>query len=186
MPSFSTMVELPHVPPSSPTWDGDTIDHADAVQKPVMSLTPRYSWARDAINSAPFPSLWCRWPHAISKPATPSSSSSLWRCHPYNVLESMTPLTPHCPWARNTTLYIFLCHFVPTNPKFDTLHCHIALICYIDFVLWRCFDMLYCHIALICYLAMLLWYATHCYIAFVLLHFDLYEYILHCSMMKVG
>jgi hypothetical protein len=27
------------------------------------------------------------------------------------------------PQARNDALYIFLCHFGPTNPDFDMLHC---------------------------------------------------------------
>jgi hypothetical protein len=40
---------------------------------------------------------------------------------------------------------------------FDVLHCHIALICYIAFVLLHCFD---CHIALICYIAFNM---SHCF-----------------------
>jgi hypothetical protein len=64
------------------------------------------------------------------------------------------------PRAHKVTLYIFLCSFGPTNPDFDMLHCHIALISCIAFVLLQCFDVLQWHIALICYIATLLWYAT--------------------------
>jgi hypothetical protein len=64
---------------------------------------------------------------------------------------SVTPQHHHPPRARNTTLYIFLCYFGPTNPEFDMLHYHIALICYIAFVLLHCFDMLhfFCSAALL-------------------------------------
>jgi hypothetical protein len=73
---------------------------------------------------------------------------------------SLSPQRRRPPQARKATLYIFLCHFGPTNPDFDTLHCHIALICYIAFVLLQCFDVLYCHIALIYYIAFNM---SHCF-----------------------
>jgi hypothetical protein len=71
-----------------------------------------------------------------------------------------SPQHCHPPQARKATLYIFLCHFGPTNPDFHMLYCHIALICYIAFVLLHYIDMLHCHIALICYIITILWYAT--------------------------
>jgi hypothetical protein len=41
------------------------------------------------------------------------------------------------PWL----LYLFLCHFWPTNPKFHILHYHIAFICYIVLI---CYTLLHC------------------------------------------
>jgi hypothetical protein len=70
-------------------------------------------------------------------------------------------------------------YFRHANPDFDMLHCHIALICYITFVLLHYFDVLHCHIALICYISfnmlhcfdILHYYiALICYIAFDMLH----------------
>jgi hypothetical protein len=109
--------------------------------------------------------------------------SSPWCPRAHDIVEptlSLSPQRRHPPQARKATLYIFLCHFGPTNPDFDILHCDITLTCYIAFVLlhcfcsaallWyatlpHCFDILHCHNALICY------------IVFVLLHcFDM----LHC------
>jgi hypothetical protein len=139
--------------------------------------------AHDVIIPATSQSPWCHWTCALPEPATPSSS--------------MSPATLY--------VYFFLCHFEPTNPDFDMLHCHITLIYYIAFVLLHCFDMLHCHIALICYMlhcfdmlhchiALICYIASDillcfdmlhchitliCYIAFVLLHcFD----ILHCHI----
>jgi hypothetical protein len=116
----------------------------------------------------------------IPEPTTTSSSLSLLRCAPHTVPKLTTPMThtvprpvapssspnlrrlepamlsnPHCrpPQAHKATLYIFLCHFGPTNPDFDMLHYHIALICYIAFILLHCFDVIHCHIALIYYSA---------------------------------
>jgi hypothetical protein len=131
-------------------------------------------------------SLQHRRSHAIPEPATPSSS----------------------PWPQGCIVYFYLSFWAykswfwyATLPHcFDMLHCHIALICYIAFLLLHCFDMLHCHIALICYtvtflryttlllfssialmcyIATLLWYGTLpltcrialiCYIAFDMLH----------------
>jgi hypothetical protein len=162
------------------------------------------------------PSPWCQRPHTIPGPArllstlstwcrcpsardavipTPLSSPSL-RCHRLHAIPELATLSSS-PSPQCYIVY-FPCHFGPTNPEIDMLHCHIALICYIAFFLLHCFYMLLCPIALTYYIdfvplhffdmliAALLWYATHCYIAFVLLHFDLYECILHCSMTKVG
>jgi hypothetical protein len=101
-------------------------------------------------------------------------------------MSSLCPQCRHPPQARKATLYIFLCHFGPTNSDFDMLHYHIALIWYITFGLLHCFDVLHCHIALICYIAVNMSYcfdmlhchiALICYIAFDMLRcFDM----LHC------
>jgi hypothetical protein len=174
----------------------------------------------------------------VPRPIVSSSSPNPQCPRARDVVEPVPSLSPQRhrpPQARKTIiLYIFLCYFGPTNLDFDMLHCHIALICYIAFVLLHCFDVLHCHIALICYIAFnmshcfdmlhchiaLTCYIAFdmphcfdmlhchivliCYIAFVLLHCfdmlychialicytllhsDLYECILHCSMMKVG
>jgi hypothetical protein len=113
---------------------------------------------------------------AVPGPIVPSSSSSprcpsLRHCQTHVVPE---PARLHC---------IIFCHFGPTNPDFDMLHCHIALICYIAFVLPHCFDVLDCYITLICCIAFnmshcfdMLHYriALICYIAFDTLHcFDM-------------
>jgi hypothetical protein len=71
------------------------------------------------------------------------------------------------PRAHKVTLYIFLCSFGPTNPDFDMLHCHIALISCIAFVLLQCFDVLQWHIALICYIAFVLQHCFDCHIALI-------------------
>jgi hypothetical protein len=102
----------------------------------------------------------------------------------------------HRPWAHNVVILpeparlhsIFFCHFGPTNPNFDMLHCHIALICYIAILLWYATLLLFCYISLMFYIATLLSYASlpltcHialiCYIAFDILHcFDM----LHCHI----
>jgi hypothetical protein len=100
----------------------------------------------------------------------------------------MLSQSPQChplPQARNATLYIFLCHFGPTNPNFDMLHCHIALICCIATLLLyatlpHCFDMLHCHIAFICYIAFNMSHCfdmLHCHIA--LMYYIAFD-ILHC------
>jgi hypothetical protein len=118
--------------------------------------------------------------------------SSPQRPRAYDAIEPAPSLSPQCrrpPRARKATvLYIFLCYFGPTNPDFDMLHCHIAFICYITFILLHCFDVLHCHIALICYIAFNMLHcfdmlhchiALICYIAFVLLHcIDM----LHCHI----
>jgi hypothetical protein len=147
------------------------------------------------------PSPWCCAPDAVSEPATPSTHTVLGpsvslsslsprrpRAHDaVKLMPSLSPLRHHSPQARKATiLYIFLCHFGPTNPDFDMLHCHIALICYIAFVLLHYYDVLHCHIALICHITFNMLHcfdllhchiALICYIAFDMLHcFD----ILHC------
>jgi hypothetical protein len=120
----------------------------------------------------------------ILRPAALSSSPSPRRPRAHDTVEPVSSLNPQCchpPQARKATiLYIFLCHFGPTNPDFDMLYCHIALICYIAFVLLHCFDVLHCHITLICYIAFNMPHCfdmLHChialifYIAFVMLHY---------------
>jgi hypothetical protein len=44
---------------------------------------------------------------------------------------SLSPQLHRPPHDRKAALYIFICHFGPTNLDFDMQHCHIALICYI-------------------------------------------------------
>jgi hypothetical protein len=138
-----------------------------------MLGTPRHFWAHDAVD------LCHPWAHSVVVLAMPMMPSSLWclrACDAVKPVPSLSPQHCHPPRARKATLYIFLCHFGPTNLDFDMLYCHIALICYIAFVLLHCFDVLNCHIALICYIAFnmlhcfhmldcfwfaaLLWYAT--------------------------
>jgi hypothetical protein len=155
-----------HVPPSSSTRASDTIDHAGAVPKPTTpflspqqcrppgahdTVHPHHSRAYDTVNPC-----YLQAPSAVVLPE-PVTPSSPWCPRAYDTVEPASSLSPQCrcpPWAHKATLYIFLCHFGPTNPNFDMLHCHIVLICYIAFVL------LHCHIALICYIATLLWYTT--------------------------
>jgi hypothetical protein len=104
----------------------------------------------------PFPSPQECWPPWARDAVQPVTSLSLWRYRPM----------PSPGWHRKATLYIFLCHFGPTNPD-----CHIALICYIATslryaaLLWyatlpHCFDMLCCH-----WYVAFLWCATlpHCF-----------------------
>jgi hypothetical protein len=130
-------------------------------------------------------------------------------CHPAracDVVEPLTPSNPQCPQAHNAVILpkparlqycifffvilglqilILICYIAfNMSHCFDMLHCfwYAALLSYAT--LPHCFDMLhcFCSTAFLLYVATLLWYATHCYIAFVLLHSDLYECILHCSM----
>jgi hypothetical protein len=60
----------------------------------------------------------------------------------------------HCHIALIYYIAFVLLHF------FDMLHCHISFMCFITFVLLHCFGMVHCHITLICNIATLLWYAT--------------------------
>jgi hypothetical protein len=97
-----------------------------------MLCTSRHSRARDTVN-----------PHCpqdrsavvLPKPVTSRARNGI------DPASSLSPQSRHPPQARKATMYIFLCHFGPTNPDFDMLHCHIALIWYI---------------ALMCYIATLL------------------------------
>jgi hypothetical protein len=125
-----------------------------------------------AIHLAPSPSPQHRRPPQVHDAINPATSPSP-RQHqlyaiPVLTTSSSSP-SPRCRRPRNATLYIFLCHYAPTNPKFDMPHWHIALICYIVLICYTL--LLFCCIALICYIATLLWYvtfllyATHCYIA---------------------
>jgi hypothetical protein len=109
-----------------------------------------------------------------------------------NTIEPVPSFSPQCrcpPQARKATiLYIFLCHFWPTNLNFDMLHCHIALKCYISFVLLHCFDMLHYHIALICYIAFNMSHCfdmLHCFCFVVLLRYATLPHcfdMLHCHI----
>jgi hypothetical protein len=124
----------------------------------ALSPSPQCrSWASATRSSSP--SLRCCRPHVILDPRCPRARNVVILREPatsraLDIVEPMLSLSwqHHCPpQARKDTLNIFLCHFGPTNPDFDVLHCHISLICYIA---------LTCRIALICYIATLLWYAT--------------------------
>jgi hypothetical protein len=55
----------------------------------------------------------------------------------------------HCHIALIHYIAFVLLHY------FDVQHCHVALICYIAFNMLRCFDMLHCF-----WYAAFLWYAT--------------------------
>jgi hypothetical protein len=148
-----------------PRWPCPQAHDADLEPATLSS-----SWARDDVHHVPFPSPQCRWP-------TPSLGPQ--RCHPpraYDVQSSwchriraiLEPRMLSSSLSPQGYIVYFLCHFGPTNHDFDMLHCHIYLICYIDFVLLHCFDVLYCHIALICYIAfdMLHFFdMLHCHIA---------------------
>jgi hypothetical protein len=101
------------------------------------------SRACDAVVPAMPQSPRRRRTRAVPEPAMPSSS----------------------PNPQGYNIVYFLCHFGPTNPDFDMLHCHIALICYISFVPLHCFDVLHCHIALICYITFNMCISLICYIA---------------------
>jgi hypothetical protein len=94
----------------------------------MTMCTPRRSRAHDAINP-------CRpWAHNAAVLPEPVMSSSLRcprACDTIKPMSSLSPQRCRPPQACNATLYIFLCHFGPTNPDFNMLHCHIALICYI-------------------------------------------------------
>jgi hypothetical protein len=204
-----------YAPPSSPTRAGDAVDHAGLIPKPAMPFPSpqqhRPPWAHDVVHPVPFLSLWRRYPH---RPQARSAIvlAKLMTSEAHDAIEpapSPSPQFRHLHQARKATLYIFLCHFGPTNPDFHMIHCHIALISYIAFILLHCFDVLHCHTALIYCIAfnmshcfdilhcfwyvVLLWYATlphcfdmlHChisficYIAFVLLH--CFD-VLHCHI----
>jgi hypothetical protein len=97
---------------------------------------------------------------SILGPAIPSSSQTPWRPRAHDTIKTVPPLIlqRRCPSRARNVHCIFFCHFGPTNPDFYMLHCHIALICYIAFVLLHFYDMLHCHILLLS--AALLWYAT--------------------------
>jgi hypothetical protein len=143
----------------------------------MMLYTPRCSWADDAVD--------LRCPRARSAIVLPDPTTSK-AC---DAIEPASSLSRQCccpPQARKATLYILLCHFGPTNPDFDMLHWHIALIWYIAFVLLHCFDVLHCHIALICYIAFNMSYCfdmLHCFWYVTLLWYAImlwYATLPHC------
>jgi hypothetical protein len=130
--------------------------------------TQLHSRAHDAVNPC-HPRAYST--VILAERVTPSSPR-----HPraHDAIKPMLSLSPQrcCPHQAHkaTILYIFLCHFGPTNPDFDMLHSHIALICYIAFVLLHCFDVLHCHITLICYIAFNMSHCfdvLHCHIALI-------------------
>jgi hypothetical protein len=105
----------------------------------------------------------CPWLRAVPESTTPSSSL---RPQHYIIYFSWSF------WAYKSRIwYATLLNFVLLY-CFDMLHYHIALICYIAFVLLHFYDMLHCfdilHIAtslLFCYNVTFLWYVTlpHCF-----------------------
>jgi hypothetical protein len=161
----------PYVPPSSLTWFGGAVDNPGLVPKPATPF-PRLQQrrpprARDAVHPVPFSSPRCR---------RPVPSSSLQRCRPPWAHDIQSPwrhrtravpepaMSSSSPSLQGYIVYISLW---PTNPDFDMLHCHIAFICHIAFVLLYYFDMLHCIfffvilglqvLILIYYIAILLW-----------------------------
>jgi hypothetical protein len=137
----------------------------DAVLEPAKMLSSPRPW-RCAPHAIPKPTMLPS--RAIPGPAALSSSPSPGRHCEHDVLEPGTSSIPRPPRATNATC-IFSLLFWAYKSWF-----------------WYAILLLFCCIALICYIVILFRYATHCYIAFVLLHSDLYECILHYSMMKVG
>jgi hypothetical protein len=145
-PLFPTTVESLYTLPSSLTRADDAIDHASVVPKIATSyLRPQQHCppqARNAIDP--------HRPQACSIVVLPKLATlSSTRCpRAYDAVKpapSLSPQRHHPPQAHKVTiLYIFLCHFGPTNSDFDMLHYRIALICYITFVLVHCFDVLHC------------------------------------------
>jgi hypothetical protein len=221
------------VPLSSPPWTLCT-NVPDHGQGPFMHRhLPRPKLVTPSTMQAPSPCPWCcsqacynnvqPMPAMFCSQRCSRACDAVDPCHPRAhstvvLPEPVTSLNPRRLWARNTIVLpeparlhsiFFLCHFGPTNPDFDMLHCHIALICYFAFILLHCFDVLHCHIALICSISfnilhwfdmlhcfwyvVLLWDATlpprfdmlHCHIAliccivFVLLH--CFD-VLHCHI----
>jgi hypothetical protein len=82
--------------------------------------------------------------HVVPGSVAPSSSLSPRRPRAHDIVEPTLSLSPQRRRPPQTSkaiiLYIFLCHFGPTNPDFDMLHYHIALICTL---------LLFCCIALV-------------------------------------
>jgi hypothetical protein len=135
--------------------------------------------AHDIVHPVAFPSPWHRWPMLSLGPQR--------HCPPraHDAIKPMPSLSMQHrrpPQARNgTILYILLCHFWPTNPDFDMLHCFCSAALFWCATLPHCFGMLHClqNIALLYYdtlphyfdmlhcfwYAALLWYATlpHCF-----------------------
>jgi hypothetical protein len=142
-------------------WWASSFGHKTGCDSPKASEA-----IPESVTTSSSPCQQCCAPDAVPEPMTPStrsipgpavSSSSPSLRHPraHDTVEPTPSLNPQCrrpPQARKATLYIFLCHFGPTNPYFGILHCHITLICYIAFVQLNCFNVLHCHT--------LLWYGT--------------------------
>jgi hypothetical protein len=132
-----------------------------------MLCTPLRSWAHDTIDLChprACSAVVLPEPATLLSPRRPKAHDTV-RPAPFLSLQCRRP-----PQAHKAILYIFLCHFGPTNPDFDMLHYHITLICYIAFVLLYCFDVLHCHIALICYIAFNMSHCfdmLHCHIALI-------------------
>jgi hypothetical protein len=131
--------------------------HSGASKKVVlpelmMLCTPRRSWARNIVDTHHHP------PWACDIIISVTSLSSQHRQTHAVVLRK--PARLNC---------IFFCHFGPTNPNFDMLHRHIALICYIALNMSHCFDMLH-----------YFWYAAlpHC---FDMLHYFCSAALLWCA-----
>jgi hypothetical protein len=158
----------------------------------LQRCRPRTILELATLSSSPSPRR-CQ-PRTIPKPTMlsnhvflgltmPSSSLSPRCCHSCDDPEPVTPSTSRHPWAHNVIILPWAC--AVTEPT--TLHCIFFYVILGQKILnlLHCFDMLHCNITFICYIATLLWYATHCYIAFVLLHSDIYGCRLHCTITKV-
>jgi hypothetical protein len=94
--------------------------------KPVTLCTPHRSRAHDADDP--------RRTQAHSVVVLPEPATSRAR-DVVDLVPSLSLQRRRPPQARKATMYIFLCHFGPINLDFDMLHCHVALICYIAFIL---------------------------------------------------
>jgi hypothetical protein len=109
-----------------------------------------------------------------------------WWCHLPIATCSLCEQMRTFSWPHTARSFIRTCTPLHTARFFDMLHCHIFLICYIDFVLLHFFDVLHCHIALICYIVFNM---SHC---FDILDWFWYAALLwyaalpHYPMMKVG
>jgi hypothetical protein len=114
---------------------GDAVDQAGAIPKPTTlfpspqqrrpprardAVHPHCSQAHDAVDPC---HPWACSTVVLPEPAKPS----LPRCpRAHDTVEPAPSLIPqwhHPPQACKATLYIFLCHFGPTNPD---LICYIA------------------------------------------------------------
>jgi hypothetical protein len=153
-PLFPTMVKAPLC--AAIFLDLSRWHHRPRRRRPQAhdAIDPHHPWAH-SVFVLPEPAMpsspWCPRAHDAVEPMPSLSSQHHRPPRAHNAILLLEPARLHC---------FFLSYFGPTNPNFDMLHCHIALICCIVFVLLHCFDVLHCHIALICYIATLLWYAT--------------------------
>jgi hypothetical protein len=183
-------------------WARDVIDlrspwaHSTVIlPEPAMLSSPRRPRACNAVEPASSLSPQRRCPPQACR----ATIFYIFLCHVgptnpdfhmlhYHIALMCYIATLHWYATLPLTCRIALICYIAILLSYATLHliCCIPLMCYIATLLWYATLLLFYCITLICYILILLWYTTHCYIAFVLLYSDLYECILHCSMMKVG